>query len=339
MPHAARPTVTLRDVAAAAGVSVATASRVLAGSARKVAPEYAARVLAAAADLRYTADAAARAMRTAGDSIALVADDLTTPSMGMVVAAMEREASTAGAFVTVSATMGDAARQAETVRVLRSLRPRALVVTSNRFLAGASDDRLAEELRSYERDGGRAVIFGDTDLPFDTIGFDNHGCGRLVGAYVAALGHWRVAILAGSPGLRNLADRTAGCVAGLSAGGVRDILVLPCPVSRDGGYAAARDLAARGLDGRQAVLAVNDAIAIGALSGFRAAGVDVPGDVSVTGVDDIPLARDVTPPLTTVALPLAEAGAQAIRYALTPSDTVRHLRMTGHLIPRHSTRA
>ncbi|MFG1696194.1 LacI family DNA-binding transcriptional regulator [Nonomuraea sp. NPDC049309] len=340
MPHAARPTVTLHDVAAAAGVSVSTASRVLSGSTRKVAPEYEARVLAAAKALRYTADAAARAMRRAGDSIALVADDLTTPSMGMVVAAMEREASTAGAFVTVSATMGDAERQAETVRVLRSLRPRALVVTSNRYLTNAPGDRLAEELLSYRRDGGRAVIFGDTDLPFDTIDFDNHRIGRTAGEYVASLGHRRVAILAGTTAMHNLAGRTAGCVAGLTVGGVRerDILIVPCPVSRDGGYAAARELAAAGMDGREAVLAVNDTIAIGALSGFRDAGVDVPGEVSVTGVDDIPLARDVTPPLTTVALPLAEAGAQAIRFALAGPGPIRHLRLTGHLTPRSTTR-
>ncbi|MEU6715426.1 LacI family DNA-binding transcriptional regulator [Nonomuraea sp. NPDC046802] len=69
MPHAARPTVTLHDVAAAAGVSVSTASRVLGGSARKVAPEYEARVLAAATALKYTVDASAGAMRRAGDSI------------------------------------------------------------------------------------------------------------------------------------------------------------------------------------------------------------------------------------------------------------------------------
>src|SRR5918998_915821 len=79
MPHPARPTVTLHDVAAAAGVSLATASRVLGKSSRTVAPEYQQRVLAAAAALRYTADVSARAMRTAGDSLALVADDLTTP--------------------------------------------------------------------------------------------------------------------------------------------------------------------------------------------------------------------------------------------------------------------
>jgi hypothetical protein len=80
VPHAARPTVTLHDVAAAAGVSLSTASRVLGGSSRTVAPEYEQRVLAAAAELRYTADASARAMRRASDAITLLADDLTTPS-------------------------------------------------------------------------------------------------------------------------------------------------------------------------------------------------------------------------------------------------------------------
>ena len=82
MPHSARPTVTLRDVAAAAGVSVSTASRVLGGSSRTVAEEYRQRVVSAAAALRYTADAAARAMRRANDSIAVVGDDLHDPVDG-----------------------------------------------------------------------------------------------------------------------------------------------------------------------------------------------------------------------------------------------------------------
>ncbi|WP_043618705.1 LacI family DNA-binding transcriptional regulator [Nonomuraea candida] len=337
MPHAARPTVTLHDVAAAAGVSVATASRVLGGSARKVAPEYEARVLAAAAALRYTVDASARAMRRAGDSIALVTDDLTTPSMGVVVAAMEREARTAGAFVTVSSTMAAPERQAETVRVLRSLRPRALVLTSSRRL---DDERLAKELTAYEREGGRVVIVGHTELAFDSIVLDSQGAGRLMGAFVAETGHRRVAILTGGPELRNMAERTAGFVAGLRAGGVGEgeIRVIRCPVSRQGGFAAARKLADAGMDGVEAVLATNDTMAIGALSGFREAGLSVPGDVSVTGVDDIPLARDVTPRLTTVALPLARYGVEAMRFALSKQDTPRRLLLEGRLIVRDSTR-
>ncbi|UBU16012.1 LacI family DNA-binding transcriptional regulator [Nonomuraea gerenzanensis] len=342
MPHAARPTVTLHDVAAAAGVSVATASRVLGGSSRKVAPEYEARVLAAAAALRYTVDASARAMRRAGDSIALVADDLTTPSMGMVVAAMEREARTAGAFVTVSSTMAASERQAETVRVLRSLRPRALVLTSSRYLG---DERLARELAAYEREGGRVVIVGHTDLTYDSINLDNHGAGWSMGAYVAGLGHRRVVVLTGGPEMRNMADRTAGFVEGLRAGGVaeRAIRIVACPVNRQGGFEAARRLAADGVAGGtaggQAVLATNDTLAIGALAGLRESGLRVPDDVSVTGIDDIPLACDVTPRLTTVALPLAEWGVAAIRFALKESAEPRRLVLEGRLIVRDSTRA
>lgn len=335
MPHAARPTVTLHDVAATAGVSLATASRVLSGSSRKVAPEYEARVLAAAMALRYTADLSARAMRRAGEAIALVADDLTTPSMGMVVAAMEREARSSGAFVTVSPTMGAHERQLETVRLLRALRPRALVLTSTRFLANA---RLVKELTSYEREGGRVVIVGETEIPFDAIGFDDHRAGHAVGAHLAETGHRRVAILAGMEGLRTSAHRTAGFMSGLRGGGVaeKDIRIVQCEVSRQGGYDAARRLAEE-LDGLEAVAAINDQLAIGALSGFRAAGVDVPRDVSVTGIDDIPLAGDVTPRLTTVALPLAEAGAEAIRFALAQAaDRPRRLIIEGRLVVRDS---
>src|SRR4051812_34259553 len=160
LPHPARPTVTLRDVAAAAGVSVATASRVLSGSSRSVAPQYASRVLEAAATLRYTADVSARAMRRKSDAIALVADDLTTPSIALVVAAMERQARTVDAFVTVSGTRGLPERQLETVRTLCGFWPRALVLTSSRITAGAVGGRLLDELLAYEQRGGRVVIYG-----------------------------------------------------------------------------------------------------------------------------------------------------------------------------------
>ncbi|MFG1704431.1 LacI family DNA-binding transcriptional regulator [Nonomuraea sp. M3C6] len=261
--------------------------------------------------------------------------------MGMMVAAMEREARTAGAFVTVSSTMGVPDRQLDTVRLLRALRPRALVLTSSRFMVNALEGRLGKELLSYEREGGRAVIVGEAETPFDSIGFDNYGAGRLAGAFAAETGYRRVAIFGGAGELRNMSDRTAGFVDGLQAGGVdgRDIRTVYCEVSRAGGFEAARRLAAEGMDGREAVLAVNDIIAIGALSGFRAAGISVPGDVSVTGVDDIPLAGDVTPRLTTVALPLAHAGAEAIRFALEKAGTARWLCLEGRLIVRESTRA
>ncbi|GAB2966974.1 LacI family DNA-binding transcriptional regulator [Streptomyces pseudoechinosporeus] len=339
MPHSARATVTLRDVAATAGVSVATASRVLGGSSRTVAEHYRQRVLSAAAALRYTADASARAMRRANDSIAVVGDDLTTPSMGMVAAAMERRARDAGAFVTVSSTHGTAERQLETVRLQRALRPRALILTSSRLDTNALGGRLLDELLGYEREGGRVVIVGDTDMPFDSISFDNHGPAKELGTYVAGAGHRHVTILAGVRGRGNVSARTAGFVAGLRDGGVeeRHIRIRHGAVSRQGGFDVARRLVSEGLEPPHAVLAANDTIAIGAMSAFRAAGVTVPTDVSVTGFDDIELAIDVTPRLTTVSLPLAEAGAEAVRLALADCAEAEHFMMCGQVVVRDST--
>jgi LacI family transcriptional regulator len=327
-------------VAAAAGVSVPTASRVLGGSSRTVAAEYRQRVLAAAAALRYSADASARAMRRrANDSIAVVGDDLTTPSMGMVAAAMERQARDAGAFVTVSSTHGTAARQLETVRLQRALRPRALILTSSRLDANALDGRLLDELLGYEREGGRVVIVGDTDMPFDSISFDNHGSAKELAHHIAELGHRHVTILAGARGRGNVSARTAGFMAGLRDGGVeeRHIRISHGAVSRQGGFDAAQRLVGEGLEPPRAVLAANDTIAIGAMSAFRAAGVAVPADVSLTGFDDIELATDVTPRLTTVSLPLAQAGAEAVRLALRARAEKEHLMMRGQVVVRDST--
>jgi LacI family transcriptional regulator len=337
MPHTARRTVTLRDVAAAAGVSVATASRVLGGSSRAVAPEYARRVREAAASLRYTADAAARAMRRGSEAITLITDDLTTPAMGIIVSAMERQARMAGVFVTVCATQGALERQVEAVGLLGALRPRALVLTSASFRAGALDGRLLDELRAYERAGGRVVIVGVADRSFDSIGFDNHGAGRALGTHLAMTGHRRVAILAGPPERANFAARVEGCLAGLRAAGVpaRQVRVVTCEASRDGGRAATRRLIGRARP--HAVAAVNDVLAVGALGALREAGVAVPEEVSVAGIDDIQLAGDVTPRLTTVALPLAHVGAEAIRLALRETPEPEHLTVQGSLVVREST--
>jgi LacI family transcriptional regulator len=336
MPHPRR-SVTLHDVAADAGVSLATASRVLGGSSRPVAPEYRDRVLAAAARLRYTADVSARAMRSGSDALALVADDLTTPSIAIVVAAMERQARTKGAFVTVSATRGDPERQLETIRLLRALRPRALVLTSGRIDADALSGRLLAELRAYRQSGGRVVIVGDTDLPLHSISFDNHHAAREIARHIAGTGHRRVAILAGEREQAAISARTAGFIAGLRDGGITKsaVRVVYCAVSRQGGFEAAQGLVTDGFD---AIMAANDLMAVGALSALRAAGVRVPADISVTGFDDIGLAVNVTPRLTTVALPLAYTGTEAIRLALDDSSAVTHVTVEGQLMVRDSTR-
>jgi LacI family transcriptional regulator len=340
MPHPSRPTVTLHDVARRAGVSVATASRVLGGSARRVGRDYQERVRAAASELRYVPDAAARAMRRGSDAISLLADDMTTPTIALTVAAMEQAALAADAFVTVSSTGGSVEGQLRAIEVCRAVRPQALVLTSGRIDATALGGRLLDALRSYAEEGGRVVVVGETDLPFTWIGFDNRGGARTLGRFVAEQGHRRVAILGGPKGYYNGAERVAGFLDGLAdcPDPVTEVRVLHCDVSRQGGYDAARSLLADGAD-VDAILAMNDVMAIGALAALHAAGVPVPERTSVVGFDDIPLAADVTPRLTTLALPFQRVGTEAIRRALdTDGEPAEPLRVGGTLVVRQSLR-
>lgn len=340
MPHRARRTVTLHDVARRAGVSLATASRVLGGSARQVGDDYRERVLAAASELRYVPDAAARAMRRGSDAICLLTDDMTTPTIALLVAAMERAASAANAFVTVSSTGGSCEGQLRAIEVSRAVRPQALVLTSGRIEAAALGGRLLDALRSYTEEGGRVVVVGETDLPFTRIAFDNRGGARTLGRLVAEQGHRRVAILGGRSDDDTCAERVAGFLDGLAdhPGPVTDVRVLPCESSRRGGHDAARSLLAEGAD-VDVLLAVNDVVAIGALAALNAADVPVPERMSVVGFDDIPLAADVTPRLTTLALPFQRVGAEAIRRATAPEgQSSEPLRVAGTTMVRQSLR-
>jgi LacI family transcriptional regulator len=108
--------------------------------------------------------------------------------------------------------------------------------------------------------------------------------------------------------------------------------------TRDGGYAAATELIRRGTL-PTCVFAVTDVMAIGALAAFRDSGVDVPGELSLAGFDDIPIVRDLTPPLTTVALPLDLMGERVMELAVRESTSRRSRveRIAGEVVLRTST--
>jgi LacI family transcriptional regulator len=108
--------------------------------------------------------------------------------------------------------------------------------------------------------------------------------------------------------------------------------------TRDSGVAAARELLERSGPAPTALIAFNDLMAIGAMAEARGRGMRVPEDISITGFDDVPIARDVTPALTTVRVPAAEMGALALRMALEPRHgTVRVEFVPTRLVRRQST--
>ncbi|MCC3761502.1 LacI family transcriptional regulator [Glycomyces sp. TRM65418] len=327
---------TLRDVAQAAGVSPSTASRVLNGGDLRVSERLSARVLAAAESLGYVSNQAARALRGRRTAVVLLASDPRTASLAAIAAGMEAAGRERGALVSITGAGSGAAAHQRALEVLRGLRPRALVVTSASF-ADVPSERILPELERFRADGCGVVFIGEHDTPFPAVRFDDFELGRAMGRYMGGLGRRRAAVLT-TPRHPALGSRAEGFLRGLSERGFEpgSVMVEHCDITRDGGRDAARRIA-QARPRPDLVLAGNDVLAIGALNEFRRLGVDVPADIALSGVDDIPLARDVTPGLTTVALPFGEAGRAALEMALAP-EPAGDVVLPGRLIVRASTR-
>ncbi|GAA1961294.1 LacI family DNA-binding transcriptional regulator [Agromyces allii] len=312
-----RAAVTLHDVAREAGVSLATASRALNGSTRKVNDAYRERVLAAAARLNYSPNLSAQAIaRGTTTTVALLVADIADPYFSQIAAGVVREADSQGLIVTMAATERDAERELELVRALRGQRPRVMILAASRRDDDPSAEALAAELAAYESTGGRVAFISESGAAFREVRLENRAGGEALARALVALGYRSFAAIGGAEGIRTADDRLAGFRAGLeSEGATLDRVVRP-DFTRDGGYAGMQQLIADGLEGIEAVFAVNDVMAVGAMSALRDGGL-VPGvDVAVAGFDDIPTVRDVTPALTTVRLPLEEIGRRALQLAL-----------------------
>jgi DNA-binding LacI/PurR family transcriptional regulator len=192
------------------------------------------------------------------------------------------------------------------------------------------------------------VTVGNPRLPkVPTVGVDNRTTAALAAPHLQALGHKRFAVLTAGP-----TPGAARMRPGFSARpeGFRDALVGIDPASvmictaaentREAGREAVRELLGRPAASRPtALFAVTDILALGAIDGARESGVDVPGQLSVVGYDDIPEAADSRPPLTTIHQDLFEQGRIAARLAIRQiaGESVRAPRMSAELVVRAST--
>jgi len=315
--------VTLHDVAQEAGVSLATASRALNGSSRTVNDAYRQRVLAAASKLNYSTNLSAQAVaKGSTTSVALIVGDISDPYFSSIAAGVIKGSDDAGLIVTMSVTERSTQRELELVRALRGQRPRVIILAGSRSSEEEHQGALAQELQAFESNGGRVVFVSQHELPFDTVRIDNYGGARALALELVALGYTRFAAITGEHALLTATDRLAGFSDGLASHG---IMIAPDHIvtgafTRDGGYAGALELVDRGIDDVELVFAVNDVMAIGAMSGLRSRGIEPGRDIAIAGFDDIQTVRDVTPALTTVSIPLFEVGESALAVALRPRD-------------------
>ncbi|SFB58510.1 transcriptional regulator, LacI family [Amycolatopsis marina] len=336
-----RPHVTLEDVARAAEVSLATASRALNGT-TKVKSDLRDRVLAAAAELAYTPNAHAQALAGATHrTVGVICHDVSDPYFAGVARGIMRVAGENGLLVMLASTFRDPQKEIAYVSTLRAQRASAILLIGSGFEDRAWERALAAEIDPYRKGGGQvAVVSRHRSLRVDTVQPENREGAAALARALLALGHRRFAVLTGPRALTTVVDRLGGFREALGEAGVEldEQSIVEAPFTRDGGHAAMSELLARGLEAT-CVFAVTDVMAIGALTAAREAGLSVPDDLSLAGFDDIPVVRDLTPPLTTVALPLEKLGERAMELAVrdTTSARSRILRMAGEVVLREST--
>ncbi|MCK6079263.1 LacI family transcriptional regulator [Microbacterium sp. EYE_5] len=315
--------VTLDDVAREAGVSLATASRALNGSTRKVADSYRERVEAAAARLGYTANLSAQATaRGTSAIIALLVADIADPYFGLIASGVARGADEAGLVVTVAITERDPAREVRLVRALRGQRPRGLILAASRSSA-QPDPELARELGLLAGMGGQVVALGPGVDDVRSLILDNRAGADALGRALVERGYRDAVILAAAEGTATSDERLAGFTAGFTAAGGSEPRVYREGFTRESGQAAMTRALADGVASGTVVFGISDVVAIGALTALREAGRTPGTDIALAGFDDIPTGRDVTPDLTTVRVPLEDVGYHAFRAA-TDADWQPH---------------
>ncbi|MEU7889729.1 LacI family DNA-binding transcriptional regulator [Microbispora bryophytorum] len=325
---------TLATVAASAGVSVATVSKVLNGRS-DVAPETRSLVLSLLEQHDYVAPPQRRG-EVAPDTIEVEFDaDLNAYSTEIVQGAVQ-----AGADLDVAVVVSirrNADRTAGWARELVAAGRRALVAVTGELTSG--------QLAALSRARLPLVVIDPLNLPrtrVTSVGSTNFAGGLAATQHLLGLGHRRVAYLGGPATATCNQARLHGYRAAMEAG---DASVLPGYVRtghfhyHDGmtGGTALLDLP----EAPSAIFAGCDDIALGVLEAARARGLRVPEDLSIVGFDDTQIARMASPPLTTVRQPLREMGAVAVRTALrlAAGEQVEshHVELATELVVRGST--
>lgn len=301
--------VTRDDVARTAGVSVATVSYVLNAGPKPVSADKRRRVLEAVAQLGYRPNAIARSLRARRTHIlGLIVPDSANPYFARLSRSIEDAAAERGYQVVVSNAAEDPEREAAQIEALLRLQVDGLLWVPADL--SASKSGAPEGVPTVQLDRALPAVEGE-ELG-DVIESDNTLGGRLAAEHLAGLGHRRIAFLSGPAEHLHTVERLRGATQALNMAGIEP-LVRHGDFGYRSGYEAGRAWCELPKGERPtAVICANDAMALGVLCSAAELGVRVPGDLSVTGYDDIPQARYSVPPLTTVAQPLDEMAREAI---------------------------
>ena len=317
--------VTIKDVARKAEVSVATVSRVFSG-ANAVREETSRRIRDVAAQLRYTPHVGARSLTTSKThTLGVLLPDLYGEFFSEIIRGIDVATRRSGYHLLVSSSHSDAK---EVESAMRSMRGRVdgMIIMSPDIDAKPLVDTLPE---------GQPVVLLNSAIRQKGIASvrtaNKRGATEMV-RHLIGHGFKRIAIIAGADRNIDGAQRRSGYRAALSEAGIAldPQLEVQGDFTEDSGYEATRKLLANKSSRPRAIFAANDAMAIGALSALREAGAGVPDEIAVAGFDDIPIARHMSPPLSSVHVPIADLGERATEILIAGLTNSRYP-------PRHET--
>lgn len=329
-----RSHVTIRDVAHHAGVSHQTVSRVINDNER-VSPETRARVEAAIDELGYRPNAMARSMaRGRSGVLACIAPNLTDYTFASMIDGAEREARQLGYFL-LSASAPDEETFAALVDELVTSRRAEGMIIINPYQDG----------RFHHLPPNHPIVFAGARPRAEatnSVALDDENAGRLATQHLLDLGHRQIGCITGPMSEDCSQDRSDGYQLALAEAAINfdPAYVIEGDWSARSGYDALMQLAQKGLVPK-AIFAQNDQMAVGALRAARDLGLQVPEQLSVIGIDDIPLAAYFEPPLTTFQQDFVTLGREAVRLLIDgiekPDAPRRQLRLPAQLVLRQST--
>jgi LacI family transcriptional regulator len=333
--------VNLRDVAAHAGVSPATASRVFSGNAA-VSEETRAKVLDAANELGYVVNALAQAMMGTGRRpLAFVTSGITDPAFAELASGAEHVAATHGYLFVMSLTGSDTDREQNLIETLCEQRAAGVLLTGPTEPGAETEQRIAHYSAELASVGATLILCAHPYLPalpkVLTVNYDRVGGVRRTVQHLISHHHSRIAFL-GCGTSTTVSQLFLGYSLGLKDAGLAldSGLVIKCPDDIVEAHLATL-LLLRGQDPPTAIICATDTIALGVYRAARDLQVTIPAQLSVTGFGDSPFATDLVPTLTTIHVPFFEVGVRAAELALGLARDSSRAELPTELIVRDST--
>ncbi len=327
---------TLAQIAAKAEVSLATASRALnTSSGRKVRPDLAERVLAAAKELGYPTHKITSRSTQTNNCIAVLVNNIADPYFAQIVAGVESIAERDDCLVTIISTGPRAHAKAEAVKLLADQQLRAIIIAGGLLYPDAAIADLAHQLSLVSSRGIPVASIGTDFSHIHSVKVANHEGAVALAQSMIERGYRDVILLAGPGDHKGALIRSDAIADTITTLGGRIHLRLNTPFGRQAAY----DVVGGILTSQhpQLLMCVSDGLALGAMSRLHDAGISIPDQIAISGFSDIPILPYLSPRLTSVDLNAYGSGQAAARIVMDPPQQIVSHHMDYHVHLREST--